>query len=73
MYFAIKYPLAFAYIFEMVEEQLKAEEYDARGITERIFSQLKTDLPLDEFCEEYDVSSEGIKGAIEYALKELGM
>ena len=54
-------------------EDFTVEEYDARGITERIFAQLKTDLPLEEFCEEYEVSSEDIKGAIEYALKELGM
>ena len=54
-------------------EDFTIEGYDGRGITERIFAQLKTDLPLDEFCEEYEVDSEDIKEAIGYALEELGM
>lgn len=47
--------------------------YDTKGITERIFSQLKTDLPLDEICEEYEVKFEDIRDSIEYALEELGI
>ena len=52
--------------------------YDDRGITERIFAQLKTDLPLAEMCEEYkdeDVVwiGEDIKESIKYALDELGL
>ena len=52
--------------------------YDDRGITERIFAQLKTDLPLAEMCEEYKDEDgvgigEDIKESIQHALKELGI
>ena len=53
--------------------------YDDRGITEKIFAQLKTDLPLDEFCMEHKdedgigICSEDIKESIQYALDELGI
>ena len=52
--------------------------YDDRGITERIFTQLKTDLPLVEMCEEYKDEDgvgigEDIKESIQYALDELGL
>ena len=54
------------------------EGYDDRGITERIFVQLKTDLPLAEMCEEYKDEDgvgigEDIKESIQHALKELGI
>ena len=59
-------------------ENVTIKGYDDRGITERIFAQLKTDLPLAEMCEEYkdeDVVGigEDIKESIKYALDELGL
>ena len=59
-------------------ENVTIKGYDDRGITERIFAQLKTDLPLAEMCEEYkdeDVVGigEDIKESIKYALDELGI
>lgn len=45
--------------------------YSTKGITERILSQLKTDLPLDEMCEEHEVEVADIRDSIEYALEEL--
>ena len=44
-----------------------------KGITERILSQLKADLPFDEICEEYEIDFEYIRDSIEYALEELGI
>ena len=54
-------------------EDSTIEGYDDRGITERILSQLKTDLSLDEMCEEYEVDFEYIRNSIKYALEELGI
>ena len=62
-------------------ENVTVKGYDDRGITERIFTQLKTDFPLfEEFCMKYKdkdgiriISSEDIKESIKYALKELGI
>ena len=47
--------------------------YNTKGITERILSQLNTDFPLDEMCEEYEIKLKDIKDSIEYALEELGL
>ena len=47
--------------------------YDTEGIAERILSQLNTDFPLDEMCEEYEIELKDIKDSIEYALEELGL
>ena len=61
-------------------EDSTVKGYDDRGITERIFAQLKTDFPLDEFCAEHTdkdririISFEDIKESIQYALDELGI
>ena len=62
-------------------ENVTVNGYDDRGITERIFTQLKTDFPLlEEFCMKYKdkdgiriISSEDIKESIQYALDELGI
>ena len=59
-------------------ENVTVKGYDDRGITERIFVQLKTDLPLAEMCEEYKDEDgvgigEDIKESIQHALKELGI
>ena len=62
-------------------ENVTVQGYDDRGITERIFTQLKTDFPLlEEFCMKYKdkdgiriISSEDIKESIQYALDELGL
>ena len=58
---------------QSLPENVIVKSYDAKGITERILSQLKTDLPLDEMCEEYEVDFEYIRKSIEYALEELGI
>ena len=49
------------------------EGYDEKGIMERIFAQLATDFPLQEFCEENEIDSEEIKTSIMWALDELGI
>ena len=62
-------------------ENATVNGYDDRGITERIFTQLKTDFPLlEKFCIKYKdkdgiriISSEDIKESIKYALYELGI
>ena len=59
-------------------ENVTVKGYDDRGITERIFAQLKTDLPLAEMCEEYKDEDgvgigEDIKESIQHALEELGI
>ena len=59
-------------------ENVTVKGYDDRGITERIFAQLKTDLPLAEMCEEYKDEDgvgigEDIKESIQHALDELGI
>ena len=54
-------------------ENTTVKGYDTEGIAERIFAQLKTDLPLDEMCEEYEISFNDIKDEIKYALEELGI
>ena len=59
-------------------ENVTVKGYDDRGITERIFAQLKTDLPLVEMCKEYKDEDgvgigEDIKESIQYALEELGI
>ena len=59
-------------------ENVTIKGYDDRGITERIFAQLKTDLPLAEMCEEYKDEDgvgigEDIKESIQHALDELGI
>lgn len=64
-----------------LSENVTIKGYDDRGITERIFTQLKTDFPLlDEFCVKYKdkdgiriISSEDIKESIQYALEQLGI
>ena len=63
---------------QRLPEDSTIEGYDNRGITERIFAQLKTDLPLAEMCEEYKDEDgvgigEDIKESIQYALDELGI
>ena len=66
---------------QRLPENVTVKGYDDRGITERIFTQLKTDFPLlDEFCAEHTnkdgiriISSEDIKESIQYALDELGL
>ena len=47
--------------------------YNTKGIAERILSQLNTNFPLDEMCEEYEIELKDIKDSIEYALEELGL
>ena len=47
--------------------------YDVRGIIERIFSQLETNLPLDEITVRNMKLFEYIRESIEYALDELGI
>ena len=60
-------------------EDSTVKGYDDRGITERIFAQLKSDFPLDEFCASHKdkdgigICSEDIKESIQYALDELGI
>ena len=59
-------------------ENVTVKGYDDRGITERIFTQLKTDLPLAEMCEDYKDEDgvgigEEIKESIQHALDELGL
>lgn len=54
-------------------EDSTVKGYSTKGIAERILSQLKTDLPLDEMCEEHEVDFEGARDSIEYALEELGI
>ena len=59
-------------------ENVTVEGYDDRGITERIFAQLKTDLPLVKMCKEYKDEDgigigEDIKESIQHALDELGI
>ena len=66
---------------QSLPENVTVNGYDDRGITERIFTQLKTDFPLlEEFCIKYKdkdgiriISSEDIKESIKYALYELGI
>ena len=66
---------------QSLPENVTVNGYDDRGITERIFTQLKTDFPLlKEFCIKYKdkdgiriISSEDIKESIKYALYELGI
>ena len=58
---------------QYLAENSTVEGYDAKGITDRILAQLKTDLPLDEMCEEHEVEVADIRDSIEYALEELGM
>ena len=66
---------------QSLPENVTIKGYDDRGITERIFTQLKTDFPfLEEFCIKYKdkdgiriISSEDIKESIKYALYELGI
>ena len=66
---------------QSLPENVTVKGYDDRGITERIFTQLKTDFPLlEEFCMKYKdkdgiriISSEDIKESIQYALHELGI
>lgn len=58
---------------QRLAEDSTVEGYDDKGIMERIFAQLATDLPLREICEEYEIDSEEIKTSIEWALDELGI
>ena len=63
---------------QSLPENVTIEGYDDRGITERIFAQLKTDLPLAEMCVEYKDEDgvgigEDIKESIQHALDELGL
>ena len=63
---------------QSLPENVTVKGYDDRGITERIFTQLKTDLPLVEMCKEYKDEDgvgigEDIKESIQYALDELGL
>ena len=64
---------------QCLAEDSTVRGYDDRGITERIFTQLKTDFPLAEMCEEYKdedgigIGYEDIKESIQYALDELGI
>ena len=60
---------------QCLSEDSTVKGYDDRGITERIFAQLKVDLPLDEYKDEdgIEISYGAIKGSIQYALDELGI
>lgn len=58
---------------QCLSEDSTVKGYDTEGIAERIFLQLSAHFPLEDFCEEYEVDSEDIKEAIEWALDELGM
>ena len=54
-------------------ENVTVKGYDVRGIMERIFSQLETDLPLDEITVRNMKLLKYIRESIEYALDELGL
>lgn len=54
-------------------EDSTVKGYSTKGIAERILSQLKTDLPLDEMCEEHEIYFGDVRDSIEYALEELGI
>lgn len=56
-----------------LSEDSTVKGYDTKGITERILSQLKADLPFDEMCEGHGANLEDIRESIEYALEELGI
>ena len=58
---------------QRLPEDSTVKGYDTKGITEKILLQLKTDFPLAEMCEEYEVEVADIRDSIEYALEELGM
>ena len=58
---------------QRLAEDSTVKGYDTKGITEKILLRLKTDFPLAEMCEEYEVEVADIRDSIEYALEELGI
>ena len=58
---------------QRLAEDSTVRGYDGEGITERIYMQLASRFPLNEFEEDYEISSKDIKDEIVYALEELGI
>ena len=58
---------------QRLPEDSTVEGYSTKGITEKILSQLKTDLPLDKMCEGHEVGYGEIRDSINYALEQLGI
>ena len=58
---------------QRLPEDFTIEGDDGEGIAERIYMQLASHFPLNEFEEDYEISSKDIKDEIVYALDELGI
>lgn len=58
---------------QRLAEDLTVKGYDGEGIAKRIYLQLASHFPLNEFEEDYEISPNDIKDEIVYALDELGI
>lgn len=47
--------------------------YDCEGLAEYLFIVLKARFPLKEMMEDYEVTENGLREEIEYALDEIGL
>lgn len=55
-----------------VNKSVPIKGYDTDGIATYLFDYLKYRFPLDEFCENYDVSAKSFQDDIVCALEEIG-
>lgn len=59
-------------MIQPISKAVKIEGYDTEGLAGYLFDYLKFQFPLDEFCENYDVSDRSFKDDIACALEEIG-
>lgn len=59
-------------MIQPISKAVKIEGYDTEGLADYLFDYLKYRFPLDEFCENYDVSERSFKDDIVCALEEIG-
>ena len=55
-----------------ISSESTVKGYCTEGIAERVLTQLQCKFPIDEFCDDYEISREEIIEEIQYALEDIG-
>lgn len=59
-------------MIQPISKSVKIEGYDAEGLTAYLFRYLKYQFPIEQFCNDYDVSERSFCDEITDALREIG-
>lgn len=59
-------------MIQPISKVVQIEGYDADGLATYLFHQLKYQFPIEEFCNDYDISERSFCDEIAYQLREIG-